>query len=102
MVSDEGSSGDIAVKTADRRQLYIRALVVVRLHELRERLGTQAEQVQLDKAALDHAEKMLRNTMRRLGLRLVQGVCPVDRAREITTVLDQKGQIPERLMEVRQ
>lgn len=86
------------MKVAQRRRLYIRALVVVRLHEIRERLGTNAEQSELDKAALDHAEKMLRNTMRTLGLRLIQGVVPLDRAKEIVAVLDRDGSIPQRMM----
>lgn len=55
--------------TRDHRRLYIRALAVVRLHELRERLGNDAEQRELDSAVLEHAEKMLVNVARKLGLK---------------------------------
>lgn len=89
-------------KIADRRRLHVRARAVTHLHELRKRFEDR-EQAELDRGVLDHAEKMLCNTMKKLGLQIPQyrndPLILNARAAEIIVALDKDGTIPERLMD---
>lgn len=92
-----------ALKTGDRRRLYVRARAVTHLHELRNRFEDR-DQNELDRAVLDHAEKMLVNVMRKLGLRIPPAsgrerwLITPEHAAEIVTALDRTGNVTERLM----
>lgn len=83
---------NVTMTTADRRRLYIRALAVVRLNQMRESLSTCADMNELDRAVLNHAEKMLVNTARKLKLVCASG--SLDDAKYIVKAMDEHGGIP--------
>ncbi|TXH41323.1 MAG: hypothetical protein E6Q97_37775 [Desulfurellales bacterium] len=83
---------NVTMTTADRRRLYIRALAVVRLNQMRESLSTCADMNELDRAVLNHAEKMLVNAARKHNLIGVSG--SLDDAKYLVKTIDEHGGVP--------